>query len=517
MAFAPQWALNRIRARALAETFERHFEAASGSRRTAGWPRSGADANGANAPALSVLRQHARDAMRNDGWAKRGRQVIANNTVGWGLMAKPIAPPDAQNFDPTVAAKLWKSWAGTTECDADSQRTFYGLQRAIIETIVESGEVLVRRRRRYPSDGLTIPLQLQILEPDFIDTNKDGVKSAAGGPTIQGIEFDQVGRRIAYWLFEEHPGASRMRGTFASKRVPASEVLHVYRIDRPGQVRGVSWLAAAIVKLKDFDEYDDATLMRQKIAACFAAFVSDVDGAASPIGATDTSDELAETLEPGLISYLSPGKTVTFASPPAITGDNFDQRMLRKIAAAIGVTYEDLSGDYSNVNFSSARMARLAHWACVHDWRWNMLVPQFCDAAWYWAMEAAFIAGLIPAEPSAEWTPPPMPMIEPDKEGLSYMRLVRAGAMTPSEMVREQGSDPETHWEEYAADLKQLDKLGIVIDSDARKVSQAGLVQPDPNAPAPAPPPATAKARADEAEATRLLADATRLLVEQAQ
>ena len=145
-------------------------------------------------------------------------------------------------------------------------------------------------------------------------------------------------------------------------------------------------------------------------------------------------------MEPGMIANLPVGKDVKFGNPPTVTDSKFADRNLRKIAAGLGVSYEDLTGDYSQVNFSSARMSRLAHWANVRDWQWNMLVPQLCDGVWAWAMEAAQIEGLVGAElPTAEWTTPPMPMIEPDKEGLAYQRLVRNGVMTHDAMVREQG------------------------------------------------------------------------------
>lgn len=122
-------------------------------------------------------------------------------------------------------------------------------------------------------------------------------------------------------------------------------------------------------------------------------------------------------------------------------------------------------------------MARLAHWGNVYDWQWFILVPQLCDPAWAWAMEAAVAIGLVKSGPPAEWTPPPMPMIDPEKEGLAYIRRVRSGGMTFSEMIREQGRDPETHIAEYKADLKMLDEAGIWLDSDVRKVSAAGLTQ----------------------------------------
>jgi lambda family phage portal protein len=473
---APQWALSRIRARAAAQMLMRHFDAAASGRRTENWPRSNADANVASAASLTALRAIAHDMVRNNTWAKRGLQALTNNTVGWGFEPKASGGAAAsERF-----REAWKQWAETTECDADARLSFFGLQRQVMRTVAESGEVLIRRRIRRPTDGLAIPLQLQILEPDFIDMSHDVPVGQSGGPIINGVEFDAIGRRTAYWLFSTHPGSGYL-GTYQSKRIPASEILHVFEMCRPGQVRGPSWFAPIIVKLRDYYEYDDATLMRQKIAACFAGFVTDVDGTDASIGEASTTDELVDTLEPGMVKKLRPGQEITFGTPPLVSDhESYSAVTLRAVAQGLGVTYEDLTGDYSKVNFSSSRMARIAHWANVHDWRWNMLMPQFCDPAWAWVMAAAEFEGIVPAgevSSRATWTPPPMAMLEPDREGLALQRLVRTGAMTPDEMVRQQGEDPESHWAEYAANLKRLDALGIVLDSDARKVSQAGLTQ----------------------------------------
>jgi lambda family phage portal protein len=373
------------------------------------------------------------------------------------------------------------------------------LQRLAMNTIAESGEVLVRRYRRPLSAGLAIPVQLQVLEPDHLDMTRDNIRTESGGKIIQGIEFDADGRRVAYWILPEHPGASFQfnvtRLTGVSKRVPAEDVLHGYDVDRANQARGYSWFAAAIVKLKEFDEFEDAQLLRQKIAACLAAFVTDVDGAGVTLGdkSNDSTSSAGspqiETIEPATIINLPVGKQVTMADPPQVAEGNFDQRTLRAIAAGLGITYEDLTGDYSQVNFSSARMSRLAHWGNVHNWQWNMVIPMLCDPVWEWSMEAALLAGtfgdtmLREQLPSADWTPQPMPMIDPDKEALAAMRMVRSGMRTFDDIVREQGFDPDTFWPAYAASQKRLDSLGIILDTDARQRTQAG----NPTAPK-APP-----------------------------
>jgi lambda family phage portal protein len=464
---APKWQLQRTRARMASNLMRRHYEGASVGRRTQGWRRTSTDAAQATGPFVGRLRDVTRDLVRNNPYAESAVSTIVDHTVGWGILAKPLGN--------AKATELWKAWAETTACDADGRHDIYGLQKLVLRTIVTSGEVLVRRRLRFPDDDLPIPMQLQILEPDFLDTSKDVQSLPNGGRIIQGVEFDPIGTRVAYWLFKEHPGSAY--GTVESVRVPAENVRHVFRADRPGQVHGVPWFASTLLKFKDFDEFDDATLMKQKIAACLAVFVNDIDGTAAALGSTDASAEpQIDSLEPGMIMNLPPGRTVTVAEPPAVSEyAAYAATQLRAIATGLGVTYEDLTGNYDNMPFSAARMSRLRHWARVEDWRWRLMMPQFCNPVWQWFVPVATIFGARVT--GVEWTTQPAPMIDPVNEGLAYMRNVRAGIQSLSESLRERGYDPKTVLEEIAADNKRLDELKLILDSDPRTMTQAGQLQ----------------------------------------
>lgn len=468
---APAWSFKRLRARIATDMMLRNYEGAGSGRRTQGWRRSSADASQATGPFVGRLREVARDLVRNNPYAESGLSTIVDHTVGWGIIAKP--KPDNKK-----AAEIWEKWANTTACDADGKHDFAGLQKLVMRTVVESGEVLVRRRFRRPEDGLPIPMQLQVLEPDFLDTTKDSITTNVGGARIiHGVEFDAIGKRIAYWLYPEHPGSAFPSP--ASVRVSADNVLHVFKSSRPGQVRGPSWFAPVLLRFKDFDEFEDATLMKQKIAACLAVITSDVDGSAPPLGTVASDAPEIDSLEPGMIINAPPGRTIEVVQPPTVREyADYTKTTLRAIATGLGVAYEDLTGDYTEMPFSAARMSRIRHWDRVEDWRWRLLIPQFCDPVWNWVMDVSQIFGLE-QRPEAEWTAPPAPMIDPVNEGLAYSRNIRAGIMSLSEALRERGYDPRTVLKEIAADGKLLDDLKIILDSDPRKMTQAGQLQGD--------------------------------------
>src|ERR1700755_603201 len=249
LTLAPNWAANRARARVLA----RHFESASFGRRTDGWPRKFSDANVAASGALAILRAQARDLVRNNPWARRGLRRIVTDTVGWGIRPKATGDGAARVME------RWKRWAETTDCDAAGRMTFYGLQRLVMRTVVESGEAIVRRRLRRTTDELDVNMQLQVLEPDYLDTSRDRITGVTGGPIIQGVEFDLIVNRIAYWIFPQHPGGLGPTALPVSQRIPAENILHIYDLERAGQVRGTSWFASVDVRLHGFVDFEDAT------------------------------------------------------------------------------------------------------------------------------------------------------------------------------------------------------------------------------------------------------------------
>lgn len=472
-AVAPQWGLRRAQSRAALARMQRHYEAAGTGRRTSNWHRRSTDANAALAGSLVRLREISRDLRRNNGWARRAVEVIAGNVVGWGIEPRPTVSRERHGeFEPEVL-RAWNEWAGTPACDYDGRMPFRGLQRLIMEAVVESGEALIVREPTLMADP---PMRMRVLEGDYLDHQRDGV-SGQSGPIVQGIELDGNGNRVAYWLYTTHPGANRLWSQqFASVRVPAERVIHVYRVDRPGQMRGVPWLAAAIAKLKDLDEYEDAALMKAKIEACFSAFVKNPDGDPAAIGDQDDEDKF-ETLEPGMINYLNPGEDVDFAHPTS-TSDfgSFTASNLRRVSASLDIPYEELTADYSQVNFSSARMARLSHWRSVESWRWNLLIPQL-DHVWRWWAEMAGGLNGWPEMPGVRWSPPPPPMLDPQTEARALTAQVRSGQKTLREALRERGKDPDSHLQEIADTNEVLDQLGVHLDVDPRRVSGAGVSQ----------------------------------------
>ncbi|MDD3182661.1 MAG: phage portal protein [Alphaproteobacteria bacterium] len=245
------------------------FEGAMMHRRLVAWKATQENINGLLSSGGDLLRARARQIVRANPYASNACETFVANAVGAGVK------PSSLVEDQALKDKIQKTWlAWTDEADADGLTDLYGLQALAVRAMFEAGECFIRFRPRRPEDGLTVPLQIQLLEAEMLPLTKTEI-GVPGNPIRCGIEFDAIGRRVAYHFYRNHPGDSTIvQNQGKIVRVPASEVLHIYRPQRPGQIRGVPWISPALVKLYLLDQYDDAELDRKKVAALFAGFIT---------------------------------------------------------------------------------------------------------------------------------------------------------------------------------------------------------------------------------------------------
>jgi lambda family phage portal protein len=432
---------------------KRAYEAADKARRGKSFRL--AQSTGANreiSGALVTLRDRSRHMTRNNGWARRAVEAIVKHTVADGIQPAPVGA-----LEKTKQVKnIWGAWANSTACDWYEKNTFYGLQELAMRAIVEGGDVLILKRWVKPDADNPVPLKLQLLEGDQLDHTKNS--SNDKGIARLGVQYDKDGRLLGYWLFDYHPGDGSVFGMANDSRfVSKSDVLHAFEVLRIGQCRGIPVGVSSFMKMSDFSDYEDAQLVKQRVAACFAAFVT---------GSEDKTPEEVENLEPGVVEYLETGEMVEFSNPPTVSDyDSYSVNILRGIAAAYGITYEMLTMDYSRVNFTSGRMAKIDVTANFKSWQYNMIVPQLCAPVWQWFIDACITAGLLTHPVKAEWTAPRVQQLDPVKETDAQVTKIKAGLATISETIRETGREPEELFEEYKQDVERLKKLGLNVDS----------------------------------------------------
>ena len=437
----------------------RAFEAAS-PRDTWRPRRANASANADHAADAATLRAKTRTLVQNVPYMRAGLEGLVSYVIGTGISTRATG----RQADAFNAA--WEAWH--KHCDADGRLQWYGLQAAAYRAMEQDGEVLIRLRPRRPTDGLAIPLQLQLLEIDWLDTSRHG--TIGGADVVNGIEYDALGRPAAYYLWDRHPGEMTLSRSLRtqSQRVPAKSIIHLYNPERPGQGRGFPRAACVIARARDLQLLEDAELARKNLESRAGMVASgDVqllgDGPPPGTATTEETGNLGE-LAGGGILRVPAGLQLTAFEPKAVPGhvDNV-KLQLQLIATGWGVPYELLTGDVSQTNFSSARVRRLDFKRLVEAIQWNVVIPRLVEAVAAAAQDAAALAGIITrADHKFEHNTPKWEYVNPQQDIEADQAEIEAGLSSISEKLRSRGYNPATVFEELKTDFQTLKASGVL-------------------------------------------------------
>jgi lambda family phage portal protein len=455
------------------------YDAARTGGRASGWGRPLTSATTELQTAIPLLRAAARDLVRNSAYGARATRALASHISGTGVRPRAIVPDNRNNDRETIQRQTRDQWERFVErCDPSGQMDFYGQQQLLVRASVEGGEAL--RLWRPIVENNRLFWRCEILEGDLLDHSMNTVLKS-GNRVVQGVEFDSLGRRVAYHLFETHPGERfASYGTnWNRRRIEAQYIDHVYEVLRPGQVRGVSWFAPVATLLRDVDDLAEAELVRKKLEACIAMVVynsvDESDPAASIAGGSvggeagdDTpalktaSGSPVERMTPGMILEAKPGWEVSNHAPAASEGlvEHMRER-LHAVAAGLGLPYAGMTGDLSSVNYSSMRGGEMDFNRLVETWQSVLMIHQSGRPAWKRVMQAAQANGdlLQGPIPRAASTPPKRPWVDPLKDASAAILQMRAGLISPQEVISRLGRIPEEvlkefeEWQTLTSDL----------------------------------------------------------------
>jgi len=458
-AFNPVAGLRRQTAR---QMLTRAYEGASTKD---GWKprRAGASANTDHQMDAATLRIRARSLVQNVPYIARGLGSLVGNVIGTGFVPRSLAA------NANIIDRLWSDWCKVA--DADGRLDLYGLQAAAYRAMEQDGECLIRLRPRRLEDGLPVPLQLQLLEIDWIDSTKNTTVGA--NTVINGIEYDTIGRITAYWLWPQHPGdtAGPRKSMTQSKPVPAASIIHLYNPERPGQGRGISRLAPVIARVRDLSVYEDAEQARKNLETRLSVLAS---GDLSAMGNFDPSDARSEaeiradgnlgSLAGGSIVQVPSGLNLTTVQPNVVPGYvDYVKYQLHLIAAGMGVTYEMLTGDVREVNFSSARVALLEFRRNAEQLQWLVLIPKLCEPIWRAFIGAAELAGKIPRiDYACDWSTPKWSYVNPVQDVAADLDEISGGLSSFSEKLRQRGYKPDLVFSELKSDVERLKADGTL-------------------------------------------------------
>lgn len=437
------------------------FEGAAAQRRLAGWMPSGVGPR-SQSWGLVTLRLRARDLYRNNAIARAAVDRLVADMVAGGVGCRPYSTLPGRLRARMVT--LWEDWA--QDADFDAATDWYGLQAAAVRAMLIDGEALLVLEQEDTPSG--VPLRLRLIEADHLPMGE--TTTADGARVVDGIELDALGRRVAYHLLRQHPGEASRAG-METVRVPAERVAHLFLARRPGQLRGESWLAPVLVRLRHLDQFDDAVLERQKLANLFLAFIR--KPAPDPVLTPDQDTQAPPPpepikLEPGTMQELLPGEDVEFAEPPAAEGyETFAREQLRRIASALGVPYHLISDDYEQINDRTARVAITAYRRQVLQWTHGLLVPRMVRPVREAWVRAAVLAGLLPANRSladlqrTHYVPEAWAYIHPVQDVQADALAIKAGLKSRAQVLLERGQDIEEVDAQRAADAEREQRLGL--------------------------------------------------------
>ncbi|WP_375791187.1 phage portal protein [Bradyrhizobium sp. vgs-9] len=470
------------------------FDGARFGRRLAPWRPATVTSNVIMSWQGDLLRARARDVLRNNPHATAAAENFVGNLVGAGIKPSSLITTEDQR---DAVMKAWLDW--TDECDADGLADFYGVQSMVARSLFEAGECFVRFRPRRMEDGLSAPLQIQMLESEMLPYWDNRI-APNGNYVMNGVEFDFIGRRVAYWFYVNHPGDAPIELAFGSDldqvRVPADQVLHIFRATRPGQVRGVPLVTPALVKLYFLDQYDDAELDRKKLAAMYAGFITSPapEDILPDVEASATSDQVGiAPLEPGTMQALLPGEDIKFSEPADVGGtyEAFQYRNQLACFSAMGVPYMLGTGDTRRASYSSLRGVIVEYRRRLEQLQHNVVVFQMCRPIWQRWMNDAVLAGTLTLRgfpdqqrdyQRAKWIAPRFEWVDPLKDRQAEKLAVDSGFKSRSDVIEAEGYDPEETDERIAQDKEREKRLGLDFPIHGASATQPvdPADQPDP-------------------------------------
>jgi lambda family phage portal protein len=468
----------------------RMYEGATIGRLTTDWVTSSTSADAKINSSLIRLRNRARQLCRDNPYARQALRAIAANVIGSGVrMQAQVMRQRGGRQDQVINDAIeaaWAEWCRPTTCHVAGQLAFNEIERLAVTAMAESGEVFIRLVPQAFGSGLT-PLALEVIEADLLDEGKTSGPDPSGNEWRMGVRVDMWGRPITYAFRSRHPGDLTNGVGWKIIEIPADQIIHLKITERPGQTRGVTWFAAAVKQLHHLGGYQDAEVIRARATASLMGFITNDEGEVTADGVVE--GERVTNFEPGVFKYLKPGERVEVPQlgSPNTNFETFMRAVLRSVAASIGVSYETVSRDFSQSNYSSSRLSLLED---RENWRMiqNYMITHLHRAVFERWLDAAAAVGAVilpnytqlrSRYQAVRWFPRGWGWVDPEKEVASYKDAVRCGFMTQAQVVAELGGDLHELARARAEEVGANNQLGLVFDTDPAQVRRDGMKQAD--------------------------------------
>lgn len=471
--FAPAWAarraMNRLNLRLTAA-----YESVPTWRNSSDWLPVDGKGEAVNAPSRDLARRKARHLERNSELVNSILNAFERNVIGKGFNLQ-VRTDDA-DWNNSIE-DLWAEWCRPGNCDVTGRFCITEILKMIVRRRIVDGGILALR---VTDKNSAIPYRLQLMEVDNI--HGDGaVKSAAGNPIIGGIEVDEYGRPLNYFL---EKATVDITAAPEVEKVPADRVFFLADRNRPSEVREITPLVRALDEIRDLEEFFNAVSFKQKINAAVAVFITTQKDAVASIGRSVLQQQQAQEdskknqrIDAGSIKYLDPGQDVKTLVPAGQSSElaDFNLSINRRIGAGHNLSYEMMTRDVSMVNYSSARQNLLEDWK-VFEGEQQYIIEHFLNFVLEDVVTAAYLAGKLPHAPKDfmanrqkylkhEFIGQGLPWIDPLKEAQANQVMLATGQITLKDIYAKKGKDWEEEVNQLAVELEKTKELGLVREA----------------------------------------------------
>jgi lambda family phage portal protein len=426
---------------------------------------------------LVTLRARARDLSRNNAYFRRYLALLAENVVGpKGIRLQAQARMRNGELDQNSNDRIelaWKDWGKVGNCDVTGRLSWTEIEGLVIQTVARDGECFIRK---VPGFDNKHGYAVQLLDADQFDDTFDVQPGNGKNAVRMGVESDEWGRVVAYWMWTAHPQDATRR---ERKRIPAREIVHLVRYRRVGQPRGETWAAPVMYGLRLLDGYTEAELVAARTSAAKMGFIQQ-DADATGVDPDGPTDPTVTEASPGTIDRLGIGEKFVGWDPQHPSGNfgPFVATVLRQVACGLNVSYVALTGDLNSTNYSSGRIGSLQErdfFRMLQSWLSEHLHDLIYREWLRYAMTSPHLkledVNLAKYE-MVVWRPRGWDWVDPAKDVDANRMAIAAGFVSPAEIIAESGNEIEDVYEEIARSQKLAKTYGLMLDYGTAKPAE---------------------------------------------
>lgn len=458
-AISPKWAYKRMAWRSGMGL----FDSGDRGRLNQNWnPASSFDQN-RMAAERGLIRARAQDMERNSDIAGAIITAFERNVVGDGMTLQARIPETIKNYEALnqKVEELWKEFCKAENCDVTGSQSMEEIEEMLIRRYVVDGGVFIIKV--YTKDK-KFPFKVQIRSVDELSNTAliDGNKRI-----VEGVELDEYNKPVAYH-FKKYSGINLTQETV---RIPAKNVIFLYRKISPNQVREVSMLATAINRIRDANQFIEAVGVKERILACMAVFIKKNTPSTPGRGVRSNNpvDYSGVSLTPGMVGELNPGDEVQTVVPTgqASNAREFITTLIRLTASGVGLSYEAVSRDLSQVNYSSARQGLIEDRKMYRKLQ-KLLGKKVLSDIYVEFLESMYLTEQLDFPDFSQlnhyytqhvWIPPGNAWIDPTREVTANKIAVESYQDTLARISAERGEDWRDVIKQRVAEIKFIEKM----------------------------------------------------------